>query len=87
MVVGEAFAGTVEPEFLRAGAVAPGLGSSNVRPLVPQAVNEVASALMAKRASAPLRHRWDRFLIIGVTLRAQVCDAMPALHGGGSVRK
>jgi hypothetical protein len=65
--------GTVEPALFRAGAVAPGFGSSMVRPLVPQAVREMASAAMAS-AAIPLRRalcvQWvDGVLLISIRLR------------------
>ena len=66
-------AGIVEPALFRAGAVAPGFGSSMVRPLVPHAVREIASAAMAS-AARPRRRalgvRWvDGVSLIGVRLR------------------
>ena len=66
-------AGMVEPAFFRAGAVAPGFGSSMVRPLVPQAVREIASAAMASAARPRQRApgvRWvDGVSLIGLRLR------------------
>jgi hypothetical protein len=83
-------AGIVEPAFFRAGAVAPGFGSSMVRPLVPHAVGEKASAAMASAARPrrrTLRVRWvDGVSLIGVRLCVWGFDAVPPLQRTGSVR-
>ena len=66
-------AGRVEPAFFRAGAVAPGFGSSMVRPLVPHAAREMATAAMARTARPRRRAlggRWvDGVSLIGLRLR------------------